>query len=537
MYPPIDQIRNRADEAAILEGCYWDEEAGLRVVRFIETFVRAKGGRKAKEPFKLFAWQRALIVRLFSWKRADGTRRFRSGWISVARQNGKSFIVSAIALYMLMADGEIAPAVASCANSRKQASLIYKNLAFFIERSDKLTKACHLVPSQKLVEVPKTHGSFQSLSADAKNNLGDSYSCVIADECSFFQNAGKALIDALKPATSARDQPLFLMISTAGTDFTSPGYEAYEYAVKVRDGVSEDTSFFSAIYEADEACPVDDEAQWHKANPSLCEGSLSLDELREAATKAKHSKTAEVAFRYFRLNRWTKGLTSFIAVDRWDACRGSFPTWHKPPLYIGLDFASSKDLCGLTGVIPYEGKLYVLAHAWTPQAACQERVKENRQRYELFADEGSLTITPGNGTDYRQVRAFIDNLAQLYEVKEIVADPNYGNETLMALMQDGYTVYRFAQTPKSYTDPTKRLEAVILDRTLVHDGSNLMRWQVQNLQVERSGEDMVKPSKGKSADKIDNVCALIMALSRAVGHETNYKPRRSAYEDRGIFAV
>lgn len=437
---------------------------------------------------------------------------------------------------MLLADREISPGVASAATCRKQARIIFDNMVYAIEANPKLKAACHVIDSKSSIKTPKSNGRYESLSVEAKSSLGPSYSCVILDEYAFHRT--DALAAALKPTMAAREQPLLLAITTAGTDFTGPGFDMYAYACKVRDGVSLDTSFFAAIYEADEGCQVDDEKQWHKANPSLIHGTLSVAELRDASTAAKHSKAEEIQFRYYRQNRWTKGLTSFLSVDRWDACRGNFPEALKgQPIYLGADFASSKDLVGLCGIIPFNGLYYVLHHAWAPRAAADRRVTENRTRYELFQAEGSLTISDGNGTDYRQVREYIRQLAKQYEVKEIVADPNYANETLMELMDDGFTVFRFAQSPRNYTDPTRRFESLVLDRKIVHDGSDIMRWQIQNLQVEVTGDDFIRPAKGKSSDKIDSVCALIMGLSRAVCHDQVYRPQVSVYDTQPIMIL
>lgn len=532
---PTDRIQCKADEHAVETGHYWDEEAGRRAVRFIETFMTPPSGRLSKKQFRLFPFQaEEIIMPLFSWKRADGTRRFRKGYISVGRQNSKSFICSCIVAFMLLADGEKSPHCCSAACSRDQSKIIFDNLNYAIQRNEELKNACHVVEGRKHIKVPCNGGTYQSLSSESRNALGPSYHCCILDELAFHRNDN--LIAAIEPTMAARDQPLILAITTAGTNYAGPGYEWYQYACKVRDSVSEDTSFFQRIWEADEGADVMDVGQWHKANPALAYGLLSKEELHEAALKAKHSNASAVNFSYFRFNRWTQGLTSFISVDRWDQCKGTFPMFPKgTPIYVGLDFGHSRDLCAAVGVIPFEGKYYVMHHAWSPKAAADYREKENRTRYTTFEHEGTLTITPGNSTDYSLIRQWCRNLrTQGFKVVEIVGDPAAGSpETLQALKdQDRFTVYPFHQGPRYFDAPTRRLESLVLDRLIVHDGSDLLRWQCGNMNIRVSG-DQIKPSKSKSVDKIDSMTALVQALSRAVGHEV-YSPRPSVYNTRGI---
>src|SRR5688572_27803390 len=119
-------IRTPADERAVAEGCTFDLAAAERVRTFFQRFLRHSKGQFANQPFTLLDWQwRDVIAPLFGWKRKDGTRRFRRGYIEIPKKNGKSTLFSGLSLYLLVADNEPGAEVFSAAVDRDQASIVY----------------------------------------------------------------------------------------------------------------------------------------------------------------------------------------------------------------------------------------------------------------------------------------------------------------------------------------------------------------------------------------------------------------------------
>lgn len=529
----MDKVRTEADKRAINEGCTYDQQAADRAIRFMETYCVASNGFKADQPVQLLDWQRQVISDLFGWMRKDGTRRFRSGYITCAKKNGKSFLCSLICLYTLLADDEPSPLVVSAACDRSQAGIIFDEMAYSINANTKLKKATKIIPSKKLITTVKSNGKYVALSADAPSKHGLNASTVIVDEFAFHKNP--ELYKTLKFSTISRRQPLFLVITTSGHDRTSAAYELYLYAKKIIQGVNTDTSFYACVFEAeDEECPIEDETNWHNANPSL-EHTQSLTDFRQAAEAARYSIRAEMDFRQLRLNQWCSPTCTFLDLDQFDRCKAEpFPDLTGQAIYVGIDLASTTDLCGVTGIVPFNGEYYVIAHAFAPEEAARRRETQNLVRYQQFQAEGALTITSGNSVDYEAIRSHIYNLNRRYKVKELIFDHREANETMQILMQEGYTVFNFPQSIGYYNQPTKRLEQLVLEGKLKHNGSNLLRWQCQNLLVKKNDKDQIMPDRKRKPDHIDNFVALIMALSRATMHEQIGKPRASVYDSRGI---
>ena len=84
-----------------------------------------------------------------------------------------------------------------------------------------------------------------------------------------------------KGSGDAREQPLFFIITTAGTDKESICYELHTKALDIMNGRKADHSFYPVIYGLSDEDDWNDEKNWYKANPSLGY-TISIDRVRDA---------------------------------------------------------------------------------------------------------------------------------------------------------------------------------------------------------------------------------------------------------------
>jgi len=153
--------------------------------------------------------------------------------------------------------------------------------------------------------------------------------------------------------------------------------------------------------------------------------------------------------------------------------------------------------------------------------------------YDVWAREGLIHTTPGNVTDYDAIRAFIGELARKYRIEEIAYDRWNASQLVTQLTEDGATLVDMGQGFASMSAPSKELEKLILGRMLRHGGHPVLRWMMSNVAVVQDAAGNIKPAKDKSAEKIDGVVALIMAIARAV---VSIEGGPSIYETEGIEA-
>lgn len=511
----------------------YDKARADRAVRFIRL-LRHTRGKWAGVPFNLRPWQEKPLREIFGTVGQDGLRQYRWVYWSTGKKNGKSEIASAIALFMLFADGEIGAEIYSAAADKEQAAIVFNTAVQMVGQSRGLSKRCKIIESAKRIIVPSTGSVWRVLSADAFTKHGLNPSAVIFDELHAQPN--RDLWDTLTQGFGTREQPLLIALTTAGYDRNSICYEQYNYAKQVQIGVIEDPTFYSVIYELPEESDWQDSRVWKLANPALGD-FLSLDEFRAMARKAGNTPALLNNFLRLRLNRWTQQVTKWIPVEKWDASAGEVNVEELAgrECYGGLDLASTTDVTAFVLLFPLEdGSIRIVPHFWIPEENMHERVNRDRVPYDVWVREGLITATPGNVVDYGAIEERIKSLAEEYDVREIAFDRWNALKIVQNLEAEGLTTAAMGQGFASLSAPMKEFETRVLQKRLHHGGNPVLRWMMDNVAVRQDAAGNIKPDKEKSKEKIDGIVATIMALDRIVRHESG---GASVYEERGIITI
>ena len=524
-------IRTPADEKAVSAGCYFDLPAAERVCNFFQRFLRHSKGEWAGRPFELLDWQwEQIVAPLFGWKRADGTRRYRRGYIEVPKKNGKSALFSGLSLYLLMADGEPGAEIYSAAVDRDQAGIVYNEAANMVEASPALLSKLDVVRSTKRIVFKQTRSVYRALSADVPAKEGLNAHAVLIDELHAQKN--RELWDTLRYAGASRRQPLNLAITTAGYDRHSICWEQHCYAEQVLTGVIEDSSFFAFISAAGPEDDWTDPEVWKKANPSFGT-TVNAEQFAEDCNEAQESPAKENSFRRYRLNQWTESDVRWLSLEKWDACAGIPEDLEGELCYAGLDLSSTTDLSALVLVFPGEERFDVLAYFWVPEEGARRRERKDRVPYLQWIREGHIEATPGEAIDYAYIRKRIKELGETYRIETIAIDRWNATQLAGELEQDGFEIVAFGQGFASMNWPTKKLEEIVLSAKLAHGGNPVLRWMAANVSLETDAADNWKPSKKKSRERIDGIVALIMGLERATTHE-QFTGQYFFYETHGV---
>lgn len=482
-----------------------NEAADLAVRFFHENLTHSKGELGGK-PFLLEPWQQDYIRRLFGTLNGD-VRQYRTSLLAIPRKNGKSTLCAGIALKLLF-DGEPGAEIYSCAADRDQARLVFEMAKVCVENSPKLRQRLQVYRNS--IVRAETHSTYKALSAEAFTKHGLNAHGIIFDE--LHAQPDRELWDVMTTSTGARRQPLCVAITTAGFDRKSICWEIWRYALAVRDGAIKDPTFLPAIYAAD---PEDDwtkEATWRKANPNLGV-SVKVEDLRVRCQRAQDMPSEENTFRRLHLNQWTEQDQRWLKMDQW--AQGDKPCpvdLTGRECFAGLDMATSFDTTCLCLLFQLDdGTYWAQPHFWIPEENMRERVKRDRVPYDLWAKQGHLRTTPGNVTDYDQVRADINELAKKYNIRHIAIDRWNATQLSTQLQGDGLNVLGFGQGYGSMSAPAKQLEGLVVAGKLMHH-SPVLDWQASNVAIQSDHAGNIKPSKAKSTERIDGIVALTMAL-------------------------
>jgi phage terminase large subunit-like protein len=455
-----------------------------------------------------------IVGCLFGWKRADGTRRFRSVYVEVAKKNGKTLIAAGIALLLGFFDGEAGAEVYSGATKRDQAKLSWTDAVQMVRKNASLHARIEITAGA-LVDL-STASSFKPLGQDSDTDQGINVHCAIIDE--LHVHVDRSLLDNLETAASARRQPVIFKITTAGVKRDSVWAEERADAVSIIEGRATDDSMLALIYTLDEGDDPFDEAVWPKANPNLGI-SVNVDFMRQQAEKAKRSPGALAAFLRFRVNVPTAVSTRAISIDEWDRCAEEPVIPDRARVWAGLDLASVKDLTAF--IIAFrdaEGYLNVECRFWCPEEGIASRSRLDGVPYADWVRDGYLVATPGNVTDYDFVREEVKEVAGRLTIGEIGFDRWNASQLVTDLQSDGATLAAISQTHAGLASGWRELEKAVLEHKLRHGGHPVLRWMAGNVEVETDAAGNQKPSKARSADRIDGMVALTMALGRLIAH-------------------
>jgi phage terminase large subunit-like protein len=479
-------------------------------VWFINNLSHTKGEHAGK-PFALRPWQERIVKRLFKRGR-DGWRQYRTGLLMLPRKNGKTELAAAIALYLLLGDGEIGGEVYSAAADREQASIVFNVAAQMLRNEPDLLAQCEIVESQKRIVHRRSGSYYRAISAEAYSKHGFNCSGVVFDE--LHASPDRRLFDVLSTSMGARRQPLMLNISTAGYDRHSILWELYQHGKKVLEHPKLDPTFLPVLYEAAPEDDWTDERVWRRCNPALGD-FRSLEEMRTACARAREIPAQENNFRRLYLNQWTEQAARWLSMPAWDACQSA--TFERSALrgrrcFLGLDLSSTTDLTALVAVFPDAAGFDVLPAFFVPADRIADRSRRDRVPYDEWARAGILRATPGSVVDYEIIRSTINAWAQEFVIQTVAFDPWNATDLVSRLQGDGFTCVGMRQGFASLTAPTKSLEAAVLSKRLRHDGDPILRWNVQNVAVETDAAGNLKPSKAVSTERIDGVVALIMAV-------------------------
>ncbi len=526
-----------ADRRAVELGHHVDLARALEFASFCREFVKHSKGQWCGQPLELAEWQWAtVILPLFGWVHRDtGYRRFRVCYLEIPKKNGKTLLAAAIALFLLVADGEPGPEVYCCASGIQQARLAYQEVERTVRRSDSLSTRLRPYKAVYRIVDEGNFGFLEAVSGEAGLQEGANIHGLVFDELHVQKT--RRLWDAIEGGGMARRQPMLVAITTAGDEKSTVCRQQHDYSRSILDDLNDDHTHLGIIYGADPGDDWDDVETWKKANPGLGI-SILLEDLEGLAKKARRSRGARVNFKRRHLNIWGDSATRWVDLAAWDACEdAAYLDVYEPKAQAavgGLDLASTTDLVGYVRVFDLpDGRIGVRARGWTTDRAADERETENKQRYGDWLEEGYLETAGASAVSGDVIKAAVIADFEAGRLSQLGLDP-WGLGQYLANDLDeneGIPCCLVRQGFHTLSAPMKRLEELILEGDIAHDGHPALRWCMSNLTVRTDPAGNLKPDRERSPEKIDLAVALIIALVRYLERDENGP---SVYEERGI---
>lgn len=492
---------------------YFDEETGERPITFIETFCKQSQGTIGA-PLKLELFQKAFIQLLFGWLEKDtGYRRFRETLFLCGRKNGKSTLLSGIALYMLVADYEGAAEIYSVATKKDQAKKVLTEAVNMIKQSPELRAV--LKKRRNDVYFPATSSIFEALASDSNTLDGLNSHAVIIDELHAIRD--RNLYEVMKQSTSSRRQPLVVMITTAGTVRECIFDNMYELACDLADGKKKDDAFLPILYEIDSRDEWTNPQMWIKANPGL--GKIKQYKTLAAFVERAKNNPADlpgVLCKDFNYRENDNSVWLSYDQIKNDAVFDMSEVYNTYAIG-GCDLSATTDLTAATLLIrkPNDETVYVLQHYFLPQARIEhlEEKNTNEAPYRLWAERGLLTVCEGNRVNFSEVTQWFCQMRDEHKIDafKVGYDRALAGYWVEEMKSNGFTMEAVAQGPFTWSQPMREMGAAFADKIVNYNKNPILLWCLSNTAVKKSGVNNIQPVKITDKRRIDGAVSLLNA--------------------------
>lgn len=483
------------------------EDKVEQVCEFI-SIIHHYTGKHAGRPFVLEAWQEWIVASMYGfYLRGTNERLVQSAYIEMARKQGKSAFASALCLYHLIADGEMNAEVYMAANSKDQAKVSFNMASNFSKMLDPGKEFLDLY--RDTIKYERTLSFLKVLAADSSKLDGPNASMYLIDEYHAAKNSG--VKDVLQSSQGMRENPMAVIITTAGFDRLGVCYQYREMCTEVVSGLKEDDTLFIAIYSLDKEDDWKDEAVWVKSNPNLGV-TVQTKYLKTQVRKAINTPSDEVGIKTKNLNIWCDAEKTWIKDDYIlsASTNVNLEEYNRLDCFIGVDLSSTSDLTSFSVMIPTTEKMVWKTFYFLPEAALTE--KRFKELYGEWARQEALCITPGNVVDYDFILNKIMEIGQILNIVTIGYDSWNATQFVINCTEKGLPMEPYSQSIGNFNKPTKELERLLLSGVAVIDNNIITRHCFRNVVMARDKNGNTKPSKQYEEKKIDGVIAMIEAL-------------------------
>lgn len=500
---------------------FYSPKRANHILEFAENYCCISKGDGAGSPVRLELWEKAHLAAVFGFVDINGFRQCREAVLIVGKKNGKSLLGSIVGNYMLIGDGEPGPEVYAVATKKDQAKIIWTESKRMVRKSPVLLKRIKPLVGELSSEY-FNDGVFKPLASDSDTLDGLNVHCVLMDEIHQWKN-GKSLYDIMADGTSARNQPLVYITSTAGT-IREDIYDAkYEEATSVINGLFDDNGykdihFFPFIYELDNRKEWTDEVCWKKANPSL--GTIKkIETLKAKVEKAKLNSSLVKNLVCKEFNIRETSIEAWLTFEELNNTAMYDINKLKPRYGIGgCDLSSTTDLTNATIIfrVPDDENIYVLQMYWLPEDLLEQRVREDKIPYDLWQEQGLLRTCPGNKVHYKYVKEWFEEVQKEYDI--YIFKVGYDSWSATYFVEDmtncfgKNTMEPVIQGKKTLSGPMKNLGADLKKKRIIYNNNPILKWCLANTSVDVDKNDNIQPCKGSlGTRRIDGLAGLLDA--------------------------
>ena len=502
---------------------HYSHSRANHILEFAENYCRHSKGKLGGQLVVLELWEKAMLAAMFGFIDDEGRRRYREIILIVAKKNGKSLIGSIVGLYLQVGDSEPGAEVYAVATKKDQAKIIWGEAKRMVNKSPELRRI--IKPLVGEMDCAANESVFKPLASDTDTLDGLNVHGALMDEVHQWRD-GVALYDIIADGTTAREQPMVLITSTAGVVREDIYDNKYEYAEKVILGYDDpdagivDDHFLPFIYELDSREEWEKEECWKKANPGL--GTIkNIRQLRDKVARAKQEPSLQrnLLCKEFNIRETTGG--SWLSFDDLNN-ETLFDVRELKPRYGvgGADLSSTDDLTAACVIFMLPGcsDIYVIPMFWIPENSVERHIRTDKIRYDIWIEKGWVRTCPGNKINPDVVWEWFVEIQEEYDIYlNIVGYDSWSAEMWANKMKQTFgekTMHPVIQGKKTLSNPMKMLAKDFEAHRIIYNNNGLLKWCIANTSVDEDKNGNIQPIKNRRpTQRIDGLAALLDAYT------------------------
>lgn len=496
-----------------------DEEKLSKIDRILKLLIMPRGLKAGQSIYDCscgYQWILYASALCIVCKENPQKRRYETVILEVGRKNFKTFTIATVFILLFLLEPKfskfysVAPDGALSREVKTAIEEILKSSPIIYYRKN--------IPRFKIlrdyIEFSLLDSKYIPLNYSNSRMDGKLPNVFLADEVGALPNS--YAIEAMRSGQLNILNKLGCIISTKYPTANNPFEDEVNYAKKVLDGVQDDETVFSLLYESDdtENWATDDMILKH-ANPV----ALEIPEIREDLLK---KRARAIATQSARENFLTKhcnivyqgiGTESFIDIKDLQACRVNKIDWANREVYVGVDLSMSNDNTAVAICGEEDGKILADVICFVPEGRIDEKNKFEKIDYRRFINDKRCTACGNKTIDYGVVEDFVFKIEEKYNVAiKAIGFDRYNAISSAQKWNQKYNTVEIRQHSDTLHPPTKLLSEKITNGEFEYEKNTLLEINFENARCTYDTNMNRYVTKKKSCGKVDMVVALINAV-------------------------
>lgn len=495
----------------------WDFDAkkANKAIQFIENFCHHSKGRN--DLFKLELWQKAIVSAIFGiLDKKTHRRQFREIFLLVGRKNGKSLFAAAIMAYVAYIDGEYGSELYCLAPKLDQADIVYDSFYKITQAEEELAEVTKKRRSD--IYIAELNTTIKKIAFNAKKADGFNPTMTTNDEMEAWPgDQGLKQYEVMVSGTGARTEPITLSTSTAG--YVNDGIfdELMKRSTAFLKGSSKERRLLPFLYMIDDLEKWNTKEELAKANPNLgVSVQWEFFEEQIAIALQSLSKKAEFMTKYCNI----KQNSSIAWLDYETVAKAAGQAYTLNDFrgcycVAGIDLSRTTDLTAVSLVIEKGGKNHIITQFFMPQERYKTAIDEEGVPYNIFKEQGYLTISGEHQVNYKDVFAWFVRLIKEYKIRPLkVGYDRYCAGYLVQEMKEAGFHMDDVYQGTNLTPVLNTFEGDLKDGMYLIGENNLLKSHLLNVAVQIQTDDSrMKPVKIEKRAHIDGAVSIFDALA------------------------